>query len=168
MQVNLVRFHAEGSQRRCISFGGDGQLRGGGLDVDQNGIMWLHYKRELGGEAVGASGLWRLPAPEAARLIKEGEAQAAATDPLQALRELRPLHVAGGRFPAREWRRRLPAGRSRVDASGGRTCRRAGRPADLATGHAPFQLFTNVTLLMQLNVCAAAGLVADGGDGARP
>ena len=35
-QANLVQFHTEGKPRRCISFGGDGRLRGAGLDVDAN------------------------------------------------------------------------------------------------------------------------------------
>jgi len=74
--INLVKFHADGDPRRCIMFGGDGQLRGGGLDIDQNGIMWLHYKEALGGVPIGDSGLWRVPAADAARLIKSGEASA--------------------------------------------------------------------------------------------
>lgn len=58
------------------SFGGNGQVHGAGLDVDQNGIMWLHFKKELSGTPIGDSGVWRVTAAEAARLIKGGEASA--------------------------------------------------------------------------------------------
>jgi hypothetical protein len=74
--ANIVQFHADGEPRRCISFGGDGRLRGGGLGVDSNGLMWLCQAAtpaaESIGTAVGSSGLRRVPAEEAATAIKEG------------------------------------------------------------------------------------------------
>ena len=86
--ANLVQFHTEGKPKRCISFGGDGRLRGAGLDIDSNGLMWLGQSAklagvmsdadgELGSEplglAMGDSGLRRVPAMGAADAIKAGD-----------------------------------------------------------------------------------------------
>jgi len=80
--ANLVQFHSEGKPRRCISFGGDGRLRGGGLEIDSNGLMWLGQASSLdrlgeGGNGMGAvmgtSGLRRVQAMEAAESIKAGD-----------------------------------------------------------------------------------------------
>ena len=68
--ANLVQLHGPERPRRCISFGGDGRLRNGGLDIDANGLMWLHHRSDLGGTRIGQSGVWRLPALEAAQMIK--------------------------------------------------------------------------------------------------
>ena len=74
--ANLVQFHADGKPRRCISFGGDGRLRGGGLEIDSNGLMWLGQSSKLEavgkgklGKRMGDSGLRRVPAMEAAEAI---------------------------------------------------------------------------------------------------
>lgn len=82
--ANLVQFHADGRPRRCISFGGDGRLRGGsvgGLEIDSNGLLWLGQAEAMEaadggagiGVAVGESGLRRVPPLEAAESIKLGE-----------------------------------------------------------------------------------------------
>ena len=77
--ANMVQLQVDQS-RRCISFGGDGRLRGQGLDIDANGLMWLAQEGTLTGEAsdlgtaIGDSGLRRLPALEASNAIKEGHA----------------------------------------------------------------------------------------------
>jgi len=79
--ANLVQMKAEGSPRRCINFGGDGRLRGKGLDIDDNGLMWLAQAASLGedlvslGTAIGNSGLRRLPALQAAESIRDGKSQ---------------------------------------------------------------------------------------------
>ena len=79
--ANLVQLHSDGKPRRCISFGGDGRLRGPGLDIDANGLMWLSRDSALEGRAepggrgtpMGSSGVWRVPALVAAESIKNGE-----------------------------------------------------------------------------------------------
>ena len=84
--ANLVQFHSDGKPRRCISFGGDGRLRGAGLDIDSNGLMWLAQASKLQGattasdegglgSAMGDSGLRRVPAVQAAESIKAGETE---------------------------------------------------------------------------------------------
>ena len=77
--ANLVQFHTDGKPRRCISFGGDGRLRGAGLDIDSNGLMWLGQAATLDaaraeplGSPMGGSGLRRVPAMQAAESIKAG------------------------------------------------------------------------------------------------
>ena len=59
---------------------GDGRLRGGGLEIDSNGLMWLGQSSKLEavgkgklGKRMGDSGLRRVPAMEAAEAIKNGE-----------------------------------------------------------------------------------------------
>lgn len=79
--ANLVEFHTEGKPRRCISFGGDGRMRGGALDIDSNGLLWLAQAATIGdgadamGSEIGDSGLRRVPALEAAESIKDGAFQ---------------------------------------------------------------------------------------------
>lgn len=77
--ANLVQLHSDGEPRRCVSFGGDGRLRGSGLGIDANGLMWLCQRPTLQnlalatmGTPIGASGVQRVPALEAAEQIKDG------------------------------------------------------------------------------------------------
>ena len=71
---NVIEFHDTERPRRRICFGGDSRVRGGGLDIDSNGLMWLHAKSDFGGVQHGESGVWRLPALKAAQLVQEGTA----------------------------------------------------------------------------------------------
>ena len=79
--ANLVQFHSDNNPRRCISFGGDGRLRGEGLGIDANGLMWLGQTDLLSdklieaGDVMGDSGLCRVPALETAETIKNGESK---------------------------------------------------------------------------------------------
>ena len=74
--ANVVQFHTDGRPRRHIMFGGDARLRSGaGLEVDGNGLMWLHRRPELGGTAVGDSGVLRIGGSEAAAKIRDGDAK---------------------------------------------------------------------------------------------
>eukprot|EP00316_Scyphosphaera_apsteinii_P001127 CAMPEP_0119329650 /NCGR_PEP_ID=MMETSP1333-20130426/76351_1 /TAXON_ID=418940 /ORGANISM="Scyphosphaera apsteinii, Strain RCC1455" /LENGTH=546 /DNA_ID=CAMNT_0007338819 /DNA_START=61 /DNA_END=1698 /DNA_ORIENTATION=- len=75
--ANAVQLNLPGRPRRHILFGGDARLRAGGLDVDSNGLLWLHRKPELGGTAIGDSQIWRVSSTKAATSIKEGEAHLA-------------------------------------------------------------------------------------------
>jgi hypothetical protein len=75
--ANIVQVHTDNKPRRHITFGGEARLRGGlaGLDVDSNGLLWLHHRTGItGGTEVGDSGVYRLPGNEAAALVKAGEA----------------------------------------------------------------------------------------------
>jgi len=71
-------FDAAAGARRRLSFGGDAQLRAGSgvdLQLDANGVMWLHHRAEaLGGSPLGASGVWRTWAARAAAQLRRGEA----------------------------------------------------------------------------------------------
>jgi len=76
--ANVVQVHTDNKPRRHISFGGEARLRSGvdnaGLDVDSNGLLWLHHRPALGGAEAGSSGVYRLPGNEAAALVKAGDA----------------------------------------------------------------------------------------------
>ena len=75
--ANVVQVHTDNKPRRHITFGGEARLRGGvaGLDVDSNGLLWLHHRDGIsGGTEVGDSGVYRMPGNDAAALVKAGEA----------------------------------------------------------------------------------------------
>ena len=58
--------HTDNQPRRHISFGGEARLRGGlaGLDVDSNGLLWLHHRAGItGGTEVGDAGPRPNPSP---------------------------------------------------------------------------------------------------------
>jgi len=69
--ANAVQLNLPGRPKRHISFGGDARVRGNSLDIDSNGLLWLHQQEGLGGTAIGDSGVWRIPSAEAAELIKK-------------------------------------------------------------------------------------------------
>jgi hypothetical protein len=61
----MVQMKLDGKPRRCINFGGEARLRGGGLDVGSNGLLWLHRSPKLAKEmtdsvAIGDSGVYRI------------------------------------------------------------------------------------------------------------
>jgi len=62
---STVRFNLSGRPSRRLLFGGDREVRGDGLSAiggDGSGQLWLHHRAELGGTAVGESGLYALEA----------------------------------------------------------------------------------------------------------
>ncbi|EOD05915.1 hypothetical protein EMIHUDRAFT_453551 [Emiliania huxleyi CCMP1516] len=72
--ANVVQFNLPDRPRRAIGFGGEARVRGGSLDVDGNGLLWLHTRGEaLGGTPVGECGVWRIKSSDAGARIKEGE-----------------------------------------------------------------------------------------------
>ena len=75
--ANVVQFHTPDRPRRHICFGGEAKLRSGvaGLEVDSNGLLWLHHKPGLGGAEVGSSGIYRVAGADAAALVKAEEAE---------------------------------------------------------------------------------------------
>lgn len=73
--ANVVQFNLPDRPRRAIGFGGEARVRGGSLDVDGNGLLWLHTRGEaLGGTPVGECGVWRIKSSDAAARIKDGDA----------------------------------------------------------------------------------------------
>ena len=63
--AKMVQMKLDGKPRRCINFGGEARLRGGGLDVGSNGLLWLHRSPKLAKEmtdsvAIGDSGVYRI------------------------------------------------------------------------------------------------------------
>eukprot|EP00966_Prymnesium_polylepis_P204907 4747334-Prymnesium_polylepis.1 len=46
--ANVIQFNAPGEPRRRLAFCGDRELRGGRLDPDGSGQLWLHTRSELG------------------------------------------------------------------------------------------------------------------------
>ena len=75
--IGLTTSYTPDRPRRHICFGGEAKLRSGvaGLEVDSNGLLWLHHKPGLGGAEVGSSGIYRVAGADAAALVKAEEAQ---------------------------------------------------------------------------------------------
>jgi len=65
--ANVVRFNTPGNPRRLVPFCGNRKI------VDE---VWLHHRSALGGQPVGDSGIFRLPAAEAAAKLMAGDAMA--------------------------------------------------------------------------------------------
>ena len=71
--ANVVQFNLPSRPRRCIHFGGEARVKSG-LDIDANGLLWLHHSADLGGAPIGDSGVYRIAASDAANLVKDGAA----------------------------------------------------------------------------------------------
>jgi len=70
-----VRFNLPGEPIRRFNVCGNKQL-GAALATDGSGQLWLHHRAELGGTALGESGLYRLSGAEAAAKLQAGDAAA--------------------------------------------------------------------------------------------
>ena len=92
--ANVMQLNLPDSPRRLLPYGGNLEL------ANQ---LWLHHKSELGGTAVGDSGVWVLPAAEVVEVLEEERATASDLVLLSGVIEL-PRAEAAGMISAGEMR----------------------------------------------------------------
>ena len=109
--ASIVQFNTKGTPRRRLPVCGDRPIRGGRVDQDGSGRLWLHHKSELGGKPLGTSGLYSLASDAVLRLLDSTDDDAMDAADLMIISSLVEFRSAelSAMLEARE-RRLLPPG----------------------------------------------------------